>query len=105
MTPSKLTEGFKRDYYNMNLVPVLRGKICSPITCTRKKLPESSQQQVFQTSRLDLSSTVCVTGQIISRAFMPHVAEEFVSSIIGRSPRSTNSALMLQFQEQKGEHV
>lgn len=70
-----------------------------------RQLSHSYQQQVVQTCRLDLPWMVCVTRQIISRAFMPHVAEQLVSSVAGWSPRFTKSALLLWLQEQKGERV
>lgn len=102
ITPSKLTGSFKRNYYDINLVPVLRGYICSPVTWTRQ-LSHSCKE--VQTGRLDLLSVVCVIYQIVSRSSMHHAAEEFVNSVTGWHPRSTNSAPVLQFQDQKGHRV
>lgn len=38
MTLNEFTEGFKRDYYYINLMPVLRDNICSSINCTGKTI-------------------------------------------------------------------
>lgn len=97
ITPSKLTGS-----YDINPVPVLRRYICSPVTWTRQLF--HSYQEV-KIGRLDLLSVVCVTYQIVSRSSMHHAAEELVNSVTGWCPRSTNSAPVLQFQDQKRHHV